>query len=93
MYFAVEVRHNIVQAIRRLDALSDDQRVLHTNLDSGTELSRIYRETGSIDSQYVFDDFERAKAFASISMDFVKKLIDHRAEQIERLESGDEFSA
>ncbi len=93
MYFAVTVHHNIVQEIRRYETLPNGQRVLHTNLDSGTELSRIYRQTGSIDSQYIFDDFERAKTFASMSMDFVRKLIDQRVEKIDRLESRDEFIA
>ena len=62
-------------------ALSESQFLLSTNLDAGELLTRNFQISGCIDSDYIFDDYERAKTFASISMDFIRKLIDHRVSE------------
>ena len=93
MYFNVVVRHNLVEEIRRLDEPAEGQNVLQTNLDAGTLLSENYQINKCIDGEYCFDDTERAKTFASVCMNFTKKLLHSRLERIDDLDSGEEFIA
>ncbi len=93
MYFNVVVRHNLVEEIRRMEHLSDNQSVLKTNLDAGTLLAENFQANQCVDGEYFFDDAERAKSFASVCMDFTMKLLQARLGQIDKLNSGEEFSA
>lgn len=93
MFFNVIVRHNLVEEIRRLDEPVANQVVLQTNLDAGTLLSENYQTDKCIDGEYCFDDAERAKAFASVCMNFTKQLLHSRLERIDDLNSGEEFIA
>ncbi len=93
MYFNVVVRHNLVEQIQRLDNLNGNQTVLKSNLEAGTLLSENFQANDCIDGEYCFDDAERAKSFASVCMDFTKKLLQSRLDRIDRLNSGEEFIA
>ena len=90
--FEVIVRHNAVQAIRRLSR-TPDMRVPESNLEVTSELARNHQHHGCIDGCYRFDDFERARSFAVLALDFVKRMLDKRIEQIEALDTGAEFEA
>ena len=90
--FEVVVRHNAVQAIRRV-ARTPDMHVPESNLEVTAELARNHRCHGSIDGCYRFDDPERARSFAVLALDFVKRLLEKRIELIEALDTGAEFTA
>ena len=93
MLSLVVVRHNLVEEIRHDVTAEGNTPLLRTNLEAGTLLSENYRTNGCIDGEYWFDDLERSKAFAEICMDFVKKVIDTRIEQISRLSQQEEYIA
>ena len=92
MVFEVIVRHNAVQAIRRVPR-APDTHVPESNLEVTSELARNHQQHGCIDGCYRFDDPERARSFAVLALDFVKKMIEKRIEQIEALDTGSEFEA
>ncbi len=93
MYYVVLVRHNLVEQIQCQDDLSNQQTALKTNLDAGTLLSENFQQNECIDGEYWFDDAERAKSFASVCMDFTRKLLQSRLDRIDKLNSGEEFVA
>ena len=93
MLSLVVVRHNLVEEIRHDITGEGSTPLLRTNLEAGTLLSENYRTNGCIDGEYWFDDLERSKAFAEICMDFVKKLLDARIEQIGQLSQQEEYIA
>lgn len=93
MYYIVNVHHNLVEQIKCQDDLSDQQTLLKTNLDAGTLLSENFQANECIDGEYCFDDAERAKTFASVCMDFTRKLLQSRLDRIDMLNSGEEFFA
>ena len=88
--FEVVVRHNTVQAIRRAPR-TPDAHVPGSNLEVTSDLARNHRLHGCIDGCYRFDDPERARSFAVLALDFVKRMIEKRIEQIESLDTGAEF--
>ena len=90
--FEVIVRHNTVQAIRRVTR-TPDMHVPESNLEVTSELARNHQRHGCIDGCYRFDEPERARSFAVLALDFVKRLIEKRIEQIESLDTGAEFRA
>ena len=90
--FEVLVRHNAVQAIRRV-ARAPDMHVPESNLEVTSELARNHQRHGCIDGCYRFDDPERARSFAVLALDFVKRMLEKRIEQIEALDTGAEFVA
>lgn len=90
--FEVIVRHNAVQAIRR-SPRAPGMHVPESNLEVTAELARNHRQHGCIDGCYRFDDPERARSFAVLALDFVKRLIEKRIKQIESLDTGAEFTA
>ena len=90
--FEVIVRYNAVQVIRRAPRASG-MDVPESNLEVTSELARNHRLHGCIDGCYRFDDPERARSFAVLALDFVKRLLDKRIEQIESLDTGAEFEA
>ena len=90
--FEVVVRYNAVQAIRRAPR-TPDVHVPGSNLEVTSELARNHRLHGCIDGCYRFDDPERARSFAVLALDFVKRLIEKRIERIESLDTGAEFEA
>ena len=90
--FEVVVRHNAVQAIRRVPR-EPDMHVPGSNLEVTSELARNHQRHGCIDGRYRFDEPERARSFAVLALDFVKRMLEKRIEQIEALDTGAEFEA
>ena len=90
--FEVVVRHNAVQAIRRVPR-APDIHVPESNLEVTSELARNHQRNGCIDGCYRFDEPERARSFAVLALDFVKRMLEKRVEQIEALDTGAEFVA
>ena len=90
--FEVVVHHNAVQAIRRV-ARTRDMHVPGSNLEVTSALARNHQRHGCIDGCYRFDEFERARSFAVLALDFVKRMLEKRIEQIEALDTGAEFEA
>ena len=90
--FEVIVRHNAVQAIRRVSR-TPDMHVPGSNLEITSELARNHQRHGCIDGCYRFDEPERARSFAVLALDFVKRMLEQRIEQIEALDTGAEFEA
>ena len=90
--YEVVVRHNAVQAIRRVPR-APDMHVPESNLEVTAELARNHQRYGCIDGCYRFDEPERARSFAVLALDFVKRILEKRIEQIEALDTGAEFEA
>ena len=90
--FEVVVRYNAVQAIRRVPR-APDMHIPESNLEVTSELARNHQRHGCIDGCYRFDDPERARSFAVLALDFVKRMLEKRIEQIEALDTGAEFEA
>ena len=90
--FEVVVRHNAVQAIRRVPR-APDMHVPESNLEVTSELARNHQCHGCIDGCYRFDEPERARSFAVLALDFVKRMLETRIEQIEALDTGADFAA
>ena len=90
--FEVVVRYNTVQAIRRVPRALD-MHVPESNLEVTSELARNHQRHGCIDGCYLFGDPERARSFAVLALDFVKRMLEKRIEQIEALDTGAEFAA
>lgn len=90
--FEVVVRHNVVQAIRAVPR-APDMHVPVSNLEVTSELARNHQRHGCIDGCYRFDEPERARSFAVLALDFVKRMLEKRIEQIEALDTGAEFAA
>ena len=93
MLSLVVIRYNLVEEIRHGVKCKGDVPLLRTNLEAGILLSKNYQTNGCIDGEYWFDDLERSKAFAEISMDFVKKVLEFRIEQIGQLSQQEEYIA
>ena len=90
--YEVIVRHNAVVAVR--PALrTPGMHVPGSNLEVTSELARNHRLHGSIDGCYRFGDPERARSFAILALDFVRRLLEQRIEQVESLDTGAEFEA
>ena len=64
-----------------------------SNLEVTSELARNHQRHGCIDGCYRFDEPERARSFAVLALDFVKRMLEKRIEQIEALDTGAEFTA
>ena len=90
--FEVVVRHNVVQAIRRRPR-TPDMHVPESNLEVTSNLARNHQRHGCIDGCYRFDEPERARSFAVLALDFVKRMLEKRIELIEALDTGAEFTA
>ena len=90
--FEVIVGHNAVQAIRKVPR-ARDMHVPESNLEVTSELARNHQRHGCIDGCYRFDDPERARSFAVLALDFVKRMLEKRIEQIESLDTGTEYQA
>ena len=90
--FEVVVRYNAVQAIRRVPR-APDMHVPASNLEVTSDLARNHQRHGCIDGCYRFDEPERARSFAVLALDFVKRMLEQRIEQIEALDTGAEFEA
>ena len=88
--YRVTVAHNLVQAIDKLQD-SDSVQVARTNLEAGEAMAQNNQQHGCLDGSYYFDDPERARHFALLCMDFVKRVIEERDEVIQSLDTGDEY--
>ncbi len=93
MYFKVVIRHNLIEQIQCQESLNESQLVLATNLEASQLLAENFQVNHCIDGDYCFDDAERAKTFASVSMDFTMRLLQSRVEKIDRLNCGESFIA
>ena len=90
--FEVVVRHNAVQAIRSVPR-APDMHVPGSNLEVTSEFARNHQRHGCVDGCYRFDEPERARSFAVLALDFVKRMLEKRIEEIEALDTGAEFEA
>lgn len=90
--YEVRIEHNVVCSIQRV-ARMPDMHVPASPLEVSSELARNHQRTGCIDGCYRFDDAERARSFALIALDFVKRLIERHALRIESMSSGAEYLA
>ena len=68
-------------------------RVPESNLEVTSELAGNHQRHGCIDGRYRFDDPERARSFAVLALDFVKRMLEKRIEEIEALDTGARFAA
>ncbi|MSO94139.1 MAG: hypothetical protein EXQ86_12170 [Rhodospirillales bacterium] len=82
--FRVRVRHNVVRSLGPVP-MNASVRIPETKLEVSTQLARNHQERGCIDGDYYFDNADRAKYFAILCQDFVKKLVDKTAEELERV--------
>ena len=86
------MHYNVVQTIRRTPCVPG-MHVPESNLEVTSELAHNHRLHGCIDGSYRFGDPERARSFAILALDFVKRMIEKRIEQIESLPTDAEFEA
>lgn len=91
LYYRVVVKRNFVCSITRMDMLGDGHELMVSNLDAGNALAANYKRNGSIDGEYCFADYEQAKSFSLLCLDFVAKQARHLSGQVERLNQGEEF--
>jgi hypothetical protein len=90
--FCVIVEHNLVVALRRVGEEVGEAQVPETSLEVATVLARRFQSGGSIDGVYYFHDHPRARVFASLCLDFVRKLAEKRLQSIEVLQAEEEYS-
>ena len=88
--FEVIVHRNLVDSIRRVTR-TPDIRIPESPLEVSSELARNFQANGCIDGRYRFDDSERARSFALLALDFVKRLLERRIERIQGLASGADY--
>ena len=81
--FEVVVRHNAVQAIRRVPR-AQDMHIPESNLEVTSELARNHQRHGCIDGCYWFDQPERARSFAVLALDFVKRMLESVSSRLKR---------
>ncbi len=91
MVYKVLIRHNLVQQIVHLNSLEPGCKILESNLEAGTAIAQNNVANGCIDGEYCFTDYEQAKSFAILSLDFVDKTVEAMSADIERLNSGEEY--
>lgn len=87
--FRVRVRHNVVCALDAVPA-RPDLVVPETKLEVSTQLARNHQAGGCIDGDYHFADVDTAKYFAVLCQDFVKRLVDKTAAELEKLRTAPE---
>ena len=80
--YQVVVRHNLVTAVEsiQLDRAND---IIADNLQVTLKLAENYRQNGCIDGEYVFSSTHRAKDFALVALDFIKKLMEKSEQGLE----------
>ncbi len=71
--YNVVVRHNLVVAVESVEVPLDTE-VAEDNLSATLKLAENFRGRGSIDGDYLFAGIHKAKDFALVALDFVKKL-------------------
>ena len=88
--FVVEVRGNLVGALRR-DAPAPETEICLTPLEASTLLAERHRRGGCIDGDYWFADPEHARSFAVLCLDFTVKRAERSSREIDALdvEHGD----
>lgn len=80
--YRVVIRHNLVIAVENVE-LSEGDEVPEDNLEVTLALAQNYRQHGSIDGEYLFSSVHRAKDFALVALDFVKKLMEKSEQGLE----------
>ncbi len=78
--YRVEIRHNLVVLLKKVD----DGDPEPDNLSAGRRLATAYQENGCIDGDYDFTSINKAKDFAILSLDFVKRLAGRNLENLQK---------
>jgi hypothetical protein len=79
--YRVVVRSNIVAAVEPLFA-APGARVAMTPLDVSSILAANHRANGCLDGSYYVPDAEMARQVASLSLDFVAKLLENSVKSL-----------
>ena len=80
--YQVVVRHNLVTAVESIQ-LDRANNMIADNLQVTLKLAENYRQNGCIDGEYVFSSIHRAKDFALVALDFIKKLMEKSEQGLE----------
>ena len=73
--YKVVIRHNLVVAVQSIEVLGKIGGITE-NLHAAVQLAENYRKGGCIDGEYLFPSVHRAKDFAIVALDFIKKLVE-----------------
>ena len=73
--YRVAIRHNLVLGVESID-LAGGAELPADNLEVTLKLAENYRKNGCIDGEYLFSSINRAKDFALVALDFVKRLME-----------------
>ena len=87
--FRVRVRANVVCELSAVP-WRPDLVVPESKLEVSTQLAQNHQSRGCIDGDYHFADVDTAKFFAVLCQDFVKRLVDKTAAELERLRAAPE---
>jgi hypothetical protein len=71
--YKVVVCHNLVAAVESVE-VAPETEVAEDNLVVTLKLAENFRRNGNIDGEYLFAGINKAKDFALVALDFVKKL-------------------
>ena len=77
--YRVGIRHNLVVRLERVA----DGHLEYDNLSTSSRLALAYQTNGCIDGDYNFTSINKAKDFAVLSLDFVKRLATRNLENLE----------
>ena len=77
--YRVGIRHNLVVRLERVT----DGHPEYDNLSASSRLALAYQKNGCIDGDYNFTNINKAKDFAMLSLDFVKRLATRNLEHLE----------
>jgi len=71
--YKVVVCNNLIAAIESLE-VAPETEVAEDNLSASLQLAQNFRRQNAIDGEYLFASIHKAKDFALVALDFVKKL-------------------
>ena len=71
--YKVTVRHNLVGSVEQIEVEAGAD-IPQDNLEVTLQLAENFRRNGSIDGDYLFASVHRAKDFALVALDFIKRL-------------------
>jgi len=89
--YRVLVRHNLVITLEASGA--GEAPIPKTKLEVASQLAENYRVHGCIDGQYLFENSQRAKIFATLCLEFVLALVKQRLDVVNALATGAEYRA
>lgn len=85
--FCVEVRHNVVTAIRAVSRDAVDGPIHDDRLAVSTELARNNLTGGCFDGDYFLEDFETARHFSALCLGFMKVMCEKSLTALENIDS------